>query len=595
MAKYFWRTKTGIGSSGAGTEASPFTPKQLADAIIAGTVVSGDVTELMGEFGPVNLADAADFPNHTLAGFTHPVKLSGAGTSIPPANAANSGNYGRNIVFGTTSDGGGVGTESKATGISFMARGGSKATPNVDMRSTARGGGGGAMTNAERQMAALIFQGRDMVVDGFFIRQADHNFAASGRVGNTTATPAGESDRIAECSFENLGLMGRNFWGSTINNCYSHGGDYGTIGILIGYRAYFADPTIDAGKSITCTNLEAESNGVCQVFITTGRQINYSTQFALPNGARIFVDQITAHDAYFYQPGYDNNALRFANLFSMNGPRAMFGNDVMVRRVEAYGDCQDAIVVFGVNVRGEELYARDTCPTWGAGATFNYLTNSGTGWGATTGNVQGVGIKTGLSGYEGTASGGLFGIGTPGGTFLTDQLRVAILYSRVINTKGAGIVSNGSSGMVYYANEVDTAHAGAMLLTNRGAAGWHAVVNNYLRGSSHGLRVEAQNNVAGWNNILRGSSVAAVLTGTGASLYGGRNVLDGSVTGSPTWASNISAVPDYTVGVGPTPGGNCDSAGDWAGLMELRRRAAMYDMTGRLWRAGRLPIGPRQP
>ncbi len=593
MPIYYWRTKTGAGSLGAGTEASPFSAFQLAEAIRLGTVVSGDTTMLMGEFGPVNLADTADFPAHTLADMTYPVKLSGNGTSIPASNAANSGNYGRNIVFGTTSDGGGVGTESKATGISFLARGGSKAQPNIDMRSTARGGGGGAMTNAERQMAALIIQGRDLTVDGFFIRQADHNFAAAGRVGNTTATPAGESNRITECSFENLGLMIRNAWGSVIGNCYSHGGNYGTIGILIGYRSH-TDPNTDANKRIYYHHLEAESNGVCQVFVTPGRQINYSTGYGMPNGAQILGEDIEAHDGYFYVPGYDNLALRFGNLFSVNGPRAQFGNDVVVRRVNAYGDCQDAIVVFGVNARGEYLYARDTCPTWAAGATFNWATNSGTGWGASTDTIQGVGIKTGLGeGYEGTPTGGLFGAGTLGGTFNTDQLRNGIFYSRAINTKSHGITSNGSSGMVYHANEVDTVHAPAMLLTSRTKAGWHLVTHNYLRGGASGLRAEAYNNVGAWNNILRGTA-SAVLTGTGASLYGARNLLDGSVSGSPTWVSNISAVPDYVLGTGPTAGGNCDNAGDWAGLMEHRRRAAMYDMAGRLWRAGRLPIGPRQ-
>lgn len=594
MAIWYWRTKTGAGSMGAGTENSPFSAFQLAEANRTGVVNSGDTTMLMGEFGPVNLADTADFPAHTVADFTNPVKLTGAGTSIPASNAANSGNYGRNIVFGTTSDGGGVGTESKATGVQWLARGGSKAVPNVDMRGASRGGGGGAITNAERQMAAIIVQGRDLKVDGFYIRQADHNFAAPGRVGNTTATPAGESDRITECSFENLGLMVRNAWGSEISNCYSHGGDYGTLGILIGYRSYVASSAIDANKTIFAHHLEAESNGVNQVMITPGRQINYTTAYALPAGARIIAEDIDAHDGYFFVSGYDNQVLRFGNLFSISGPRSMFGNDIVARRITAYGDCQDAVVVFGVNVRGEYIYVHDTCPTWPAGGVLNFATNVGTGWGAGVDIIQGVGIKTGLgTGYEGTPAGGLFGAGTVGGTFGTDQLRNGVFYSRVINTKAEGIVTNGSSGMMYHANEVSTPYSVAMLMTTRTKAGWNIVTNNYLSGT-RGLQNEQFNNTAAYNNICVGSTYSINRTGANSTLWGANNVASGAVNGSNDLAGTILAVPGYVLGVGPTPGGNCDNAGDWAGLYEMRRRAAMYDMAGRLWRAGRLPIGPRQ-
>lgn len=586
MALHYWRTKIGIGASGLGTEEAPFTAKQLADAMIAGTVVPGDATMLMGERGPIGLADAADFPAHTATAQTA-LKITGYSPSnaIPPANAANSSNYGRNIVFGTTADDT-IGTTSKASGISFLARGGSKASPNVDMR--------GMTTNAERQMAAIIIQGYDFPeISGFYIRPGDWNYVAAGRVGNTTATPAGESDRPTEASFENIGLMVRGGWGSKIRDIYVHGGNHCHTGVMIGWRSYNTDPTKYANKGIHLLNVEAESCGVDAVAVEPGRQIHAGSSREMPNGAWILLENVSGHDAYFYMSGYDNQALRFANLVAINECRAARGNSVRMKNVRAWGDCQDAVLLLGVNLVGEYFDIFDTCPTWEPGATFNYVTNSGTGWGGTTGTVQGVGLKVGLGeSYEGTPAGGLFGAGTVGGTYSADQLRQTVLYSSIRNTKGVGMTTNGSSGMVLHASEIDTPHAHAFQAVVRTKAGWHLLTNNFLRGT-RGIYVEAYNKVGAWNNIAVGTTASAGITGTGAELYGARNIRSGPIGGSPTWSA-IDAVPDYTVGVGPTAGGNCDNAGDWAGLMEHRRRAAMYDMAGRLWRAGRLPIGPRQ-
>lgn len=566
---------------------TPCTIKQAADWRNGGQIPAAAHLLFMGEAGPLTLADAQDFPANTVA-LNAPldrVGLDFTGTG---------GGIGRSILLGNQSDAAG-----SLDGCILEARGGSKESPNVDMR-------GNDGVNADRQMAALMFQGLDLTIFGWHVRAADHlPINNSDRVRTTGAGGSALNGYAPEASDENSCMIVRGAWGSTIYGCSFNGGTYGKAGLDVQYRATNSSPTANQSKVIEVYDCEGFSCGHVQIRVASGAGINASTGGYLPVGARIKVHDNIARDA-FWGTTANNAARRHGNLLVVTGLSAR-GSDIDAYDNTVYGECQDAVYMDGCGGRFRYNSIPYLMRGFAAGASVDTYEASGANWANTTMVLQGNAIKFGLSAKGPAVNGGwMAGPLTAAGSPAWPAQFVLLHGNKagyVEPISGQGLAFNGCTAAIVTCNEVDVLGGGPLL---NGSATWNQywIAQNYLRArGGYGLQFSA-NNVEAWafNNIIL-STLASVRfdASTSASrLWGRRNIMnDGTVSngaspGSALWTDNITATPDYTMGVGPTAGGNCASGGDPYGILGARTSGLRRDVVRKLWNLGALPLGPRR-
>jgi hypothetical protein len=571
-------TWPGSWAASAAQAQNPATPAKAIDIngyINAASIVSGDTVTLLGTY-PYTLTDTAQFVGCSIA---VTAEIPGGGS-----NRANDGAHGRNILFGNVSGG-----TSSLDGINFLAVG-DVAGWNVDMR--------GATVEDERQSAALFLQGRPGIVDGFKIRCADWNYAATGRIA------ASGTDYVTDMH-ENCGIIVRGAWGCEIKNCIVDGGTRCGWGIKVQYRASTTG-TINANLSILVHDNEAYHCGEGCIEVTGGAGINASGANPMPNGSLIEIYDNLAYDGFWGETSW--NAARYhGNLLAVYSG-AQKGSRVLVHDNECYGECQDALLVMtGVSLTYDN-YVHDVMPGFAAADTVNTMTGVGggstlagyaTGWDVRTTTGAGSGIKCGLGqSYYGTPepAGWLSTPGTPGGTYNIDQLRPFIFRNIVDGFPRTGVNTNGSGGALIFANEIRSSRGNRGISNASAMAAREAiwVANNYVEVAS-ALVIFDFIDCFAFNNIFKGSTNSAAETGANSNVYGSNNLLDGATSGTFLWTNNTSATAAYTWGVGPTVGGNCDGTGAWYGILAARvPRATGFDLAGRRWKQNRLPIGPRQ-
>jgi hypothetical protein len=567
---------------------TPATAKQMAAWMSSGSLTDPSRHIQFNGLYPLTLADAADWSAASMPADTAVLDTTGT------VNAPTTGAWGRNILFGDDSDNTSGSATTAADGFTFEAVGQNGAGYNIDMR--------GGTTGSDRQMAALFIQGYDFTVTGFRIRCADRNPYLTGGV----AAQLG-SGQYTDYSLDNGGLKVRGGWGCRVTNNYVHGGDLSSHGMCVEFRTHGSTFTYNQNKMLEVDNNTVTSCGSEGIIVKPGAGMD-GTVRKLPYGAIVLVHHNTCSDAHWGTGGIEA-AKYHSNLLSVYG-NAINGSAILVYSNTLYGNCEDAIASLGANIDIFSNTILYTClgDTWGGTVTGFYGIESGapghstlagyaSGWDIRTHGTQGQGIKTGLGdGDWGTAGTGWLVRGTDAANYALDEQRSKVYRNIIMDTSGDGAITmNAASGTLAWANEIVTTRGtGITGGAARSQNGNMHVSHNYVE-AIRALDLRNYYTVWAFNNIFVGSSYAAYKSGANCFVYGSTNLLSGAKFGTFDWQDERSGTPAYTVGVGPTAGGNCDAQGLWGAVMHARCTAALRDINNRRWGANRLPLGPRQP
>jgi hypothetical protein len=461
--------------------------------------------------------------------------------------------------------------------------------------------------------AALCIQGPNNVVDGVRIAQPDWNYIASGRVTPATAIT---SAYAAESSVENLGVYMFGGWGCKVQNSTVWGSDaFGGPGVRIELAML---DTVSQPSSLTeiRDNLIYGQYKSAEIIFNGGLfdgGLSYPARFTPASGARAYIRYNRLTGTRWGDTAATpviNNSINHAGHTTitgiwLNGEAAIYGNDVS-------GDCQDACEIIGVNMLVAENYIHDILPGYPGSTTYTYWYNNAGTWATTTALPIGQGIKLGLSGYDGFAN------STPWPSLgslasASNLYQVAGLRNRAHRNRIAGqpctnnnpaISNNAANGCIITANEITDWDYG--ISVNRGGRAIGEVLetfvaNNYIGGRRVGFNPSTYHEIYLYNNIIvgppSGSFGDIVCGGAGVNLRGSNNrIVNNRVTlngATNLMTGNTTGSADYTLGVGPTLGGNCANSGSWNGLYGARASSALLNFLGHSW-GNSVPVGPRK-
>lgn len=592
--RYFVRKDWAGSSSGVGTESNPLVGALAARNAHGSVILPGDRLIFMGEHGPLGLVDAADFANSFAAGVTIP--LNTAATLLPNCG----------ILFGDS-----YANTSNASNIEYVARGDEHAW-HVEMR--------GGTANAQRQRAALAFQGMNIGVSGWRVAAADYNYIGDGT--NRVGTGGGALSALyaAEASFENLGLL---LWGTgfeVLDNMVWGSDAFSRLGIYYGFHTTGTDPSVhDYQRTrIERNQVWGAYGGIAANFASV---LASGASYRPPRGCHLDVHRNRVWGLRWGDttPGATvNNTLHHSGCISVTGNYDNGRARATVSCNDVSGDAQDLIEIIASRVDCVDNYVHDQAPTRTNGQAVSVWLPSGANWTLQNYTYGGNGIKSGLSnngdgtgGYDGTAHATEWmGAGVASGAYSVDQCGVRVMRNRIKNVATTGITTNGAGGTFVHANEISIDGAGSLRgvkLETSYRLKQHWVSANYVRLNSPGGNSYALHVLGGFhygyvhNNILDGGvqasdydlniNGASTLVGDKNRLVRNKINLFGGAVNSLT--GTVIGAADYVEDHGPTAGGNCDGTGGLAGLTGARSAGCMRDMNNQRYR-NPPAAGPRE-
>jgi hypothetical protein len=604
MAVKYWVSKAPggwSGSRGAGTETSPYDGALGVQAAIGSGISPGDTVIFMGEYGPVLVAEInADFPQ--TAGIAIGSPLVNPSFGAAHASLTNAGG----IVWGDSYDG--TSGTKDCRDITFQFRG------DYPYHIDARGATG---VTANRMRAGLWINGVRNTVDGLRLAAPNWNYIDTGRVTPATALT---STYAAESSIENMGLVMNGAWGCAVRNCTLWGSDaFGREVLFI--RHVFID-TANQVDATTIVENNTISGGYYNVYIGAD-PTNYSGVYparATPDPTYTFImrnNRIgqarwgdTATTPVINNSMNHAGQLSVQNILNVYSQMLIYDNDIT-------GDCQDAIELVAVGVSFYDNYVHDICTNYAGGLNYTYWYNNAGSWATTTGSTQGNGIKVGW-GQTGTITGAVWpSLGAVGtGAYVIPGNRHKVYRNRFINimSPGASINLNSAPGSIIACNEIyssGSGSAGQGINSNRALSAAtdvlpYFIVNNYIQTRPGGIGINATqyNQLWLYNNIVNsgagGTDVSTFNATAVTNLYGGNNRFAGASTvnlgsfGVNNMTGNTTGAANYTIGLGPTAGGNCATQGSWEGIFGARSIATLRDLSGSAFN-GTVPVGPYKP
>jgi hypothetical protein len=587
MAIKYWVSKAPggwSGSRGAGTESSPYDGALgVRTAIAAGDIAPNDTVIFMGEYGPVLHAEIlADFPNTAVA--------INAAISQPSFGATNWLITSGGIVWGDRYDG-----SSKCRDITFLWRG------DIPWHIDARG----ATTNAGRMRAALCIQGVRNTVDGLRIAAPDWNWIDTTR-GAGQFLPSTGVVYPAESSFENHGLVMQGAWGCQVRNSTCWGSNaFGQIALYIRHAHFDTTSQPDSQTIVEDNYCYGSYTGIyCGI---DNNNINGGLAFPARTtpaaGANLYVRNNIVTGCRWGDRATTpviNNAMYHAGPIAVQTSSWLKGN-CWVYGNTVSGDCQDGIEAQASNVHIFENIIQDINPLYPGSTTFDrWYDNAGT-WAVTSLAAINSSIKLGLTGSDGSVPTSPWpSLGTAGGSFLLPAFRNYAYRNiiRRVNGDGSAITANGSNGMVVANNEISDAYGISLGGIDGSATRSHWCANNYVQSKGAAITVGNASTTFLYNNIANGATVDITAPTAPATIYGGNNRLVNNTTfftgSTNNMRANTTGAAAYTVGVGPTAGGNCADTGSWEGIFGAKCTAVLRDLTGSAYR-GTVPVGPRKP
>lgn len=580
-----------------GSESSPYLHWwHVRAAMTAGDISPGSTIIYMGEYGPVTLAEltATDTWGQDIATITQAL------TWVNGSQLVTASNRQGGIVLGSSYTG-----SSNCRDMLIQFRG-----PQNALTGSYHIDGRGATTNAQRIRALMTIQGPRNRVEGLQGAQPDWNWMNTGRgVGQGLA---GVGTYAQESSAENYGLIFWGGWGCQAYNCRVWGSNaFGRSGIEI--RLAMLDTASQAASQSLIDQCDTWGQDRGQWIQLDGGLINgglaFPQRFMPAAGAGAEIRNGRAWDSRWG----DNLVTTAVNNSMFHGGHVQLGagnwllGPARISRMQTWGMCQDSIELVTGNAEVVDCEIGDLNPTWTIGGNFDRWVNSAGTWTLSANAVIGSGIKLGLGGVEGDLLGGTWPtLGVITGSSNLPAYRCRALRNSIRTTTGqpgaAGISTNGSNGTIIACNEM-TGFDKSIIIAQTGLGAGddqqHWVAHNYGDAGGICIDIVGNQNLWLWNNIFKGAGTdLSAFNALGGTIRGGNNRL---VNGTSSYnlvtnamRGNTSGAANYTAGIGPTVGGNCDTAGSWEGVFGAASSGVLRDKRGRAWGSA-VPVGPYKP